>query len=74
MIPPRVAEIEASTGQNLRTRLLEQAPGLVTVVHDEAEVAFVVGLLRPPLGQHEELVADVDEGHPRHPATQLELE
>jgi heme exporter protein A len=74
VIPPGVAEVEASAREYLRTRLFQEPPDLVAVVHDEAEVARVVGLLRPALAQHEELVAHVDEGHARHAAAQLDVE
>ena len=37
-------------------------------------MARVVGRLRPPLGERQELVAHVEERHPRDPAAELELE
>jgi hypothetical protein len=37
-------------------------------------VALCVGRLGAALGEREELVAQVDEGHPRHPSAQLDLE
>src|SRR6266571_7601400 len=44
------------------------------VLHDQAEVARLVGRLRSPGGKCDELVADVDEGHVPAPPPQRELE
>ena len=46
----------------------------VAVVDDEAEVARRVRPLRAALREREELVAHVDERHPRDPSAQLQLE
>ena len=75
MVAPRIAEVEAAAGQQLRARALEAAPDLLAVVDHEAEVARAVRTVGlGHLGEHEELVAHVEEGHVRHPAAQLELE
>jgi hypothetical protein len=53
----------------------QRGPHRLLVVHDEADVAALVRLLRPPRRQGHELVAEVDEGHPRAGApAQLEPE
>src|SRR2546421_37988 len=44
------------------------------VVDDEAEVPPAVGRTRASFCERDELVADVDEGHPRGAAAQRELE
>ena len=44
------------------------------VIDDEPEVAARIRTLRPWFGERNELVAQVDERHPVHPAAQLQLE
>ena len=46
----------------------------VAVVDDEAEVAALVGSLAAALGDGEELVAEVEEGHSAHATAQFERE
>ena len=60
--------------EDLEARALGVALHRLLVVDDEAEVAVVVGRLPASLADREELVAQVDERHPRHAPAQLEVE
>ena len=55
--------------------LLQSLPSRLLVVDDEPEVPVCVGLLRAAGRESDELVAHVDEGHPRAASpAELELE
>jgi hypothetical protein len=73
-VAPRVAEVEAAAREDLGTGLLERPSGRVLVVHDEPEVAVLVGFLAAAFGQGDELVAHVDERHAGNAAAELEVE
>ena len=74
-VAPGVAEIETAAAQDVGAHLLQSPPHGLAVVDHEPEVALAVRRGLPPaLGQHEELVAHVDEGHAVHAAAQLEVE
>ena len=70
----REGNLEAPTRHHLHHGRLERAPHLRLVVDDEPEVATVVARLLAALGERDELVAQVEEGHARRPAAQLEGE
>jgi hypothetical protein len=74
VVPPGVAEVQAPPREDLGAGLLEQAADLVAVVHDQAEVAALVGRLAPSLLEGDELVAHVHERHPRRPPAQGQVE
>ncbi len=74
MVAPRVAEVEVAARRHLDAGLLESSARGLLVVDDEAEVAVRVGQLRPSLGERDELVAQVHEGHPAGAAAELEVE
>jgi heme exporter protein A len=74
VIAPGVAEVEAAASEKLRSLCLEAATHLLAVVDHEPEVTLLVRGLASALGEHEELVADIDEGHTGYAAAQLELE
>ena len=73
-VAPRVAEVEAAAGHDVRTGRLERRPHGLLVVDHEPEVAVGVGLLAAALGEGDELVARVDEGHAGDAAAQAQLE
>ena len=64
---PRLGTISAAG------RLERRADGVLVVDH-EPEVAVAVGRLAAALGEGDELVARVDEGHPGRAAAQAQLE
>ena len=63
MLAPRVAEVEAPSGEALAAGGLEGPPRRLPVVDDLPYVARLVGRLRTADRQGEELVTHVDEGH-----------
>ena len=73
-VAPRIAKVETTAAEDLDSRRLERPPRRVLVVDDEPEVAVLVGRLRAPLRERDELVAHVDERHPVRAAAQRELE
>ena len=73
MVAPGIAEVESAAPEQLGARRRQRLAGDLQVVDDEAEVAGFVGRLRATLGDREELVAHVEEGHPRDAAAELEL-
>jgi len=75
VVAPRVDKVEAPAGPHGDAALQQGGPHRLLVVHDEADVAALVRLLRPPRRQGEELVPHVHEGHPpAGPPAQLEPE
>ena len=73
-IAPGSTEVETAAGQDLDAAASSAAVTLSQVIDDEPEVALLVGRLRRPFGESDELVADVEERHPRDAASQLVLE
>src|SRR5262249_30184254 len=73
-VAPGVAEVQAATGLDDRAHALQRGAHGVLVVDHEPEVAGVVGPLRPPGRERDELVADVDEGHRARASSQLQVE
>jgi hypothetical protein len=65
--------MQTASGLDLDARVLKRLPHLGSVVHDEPEVARLVGSARLAVRKREELIAHVEEGHARQPAAQLEL-
>jgi hypothetical protein len=61
-------EVEAAAEDRDAELFQPLAHGLL-VVDDEAEVAGLVGRLRPALRERDELVTHVDEGHAAHAAS-----
>ena len=55
----------------LDARLAQPPHGLLEIVHHEPDVPVVVGGVRDPARERDELVSEVDERHPRGPAPQL---
>jgi hypothetical protein len=74
VVAPRVAEVQAAPAEQLGPGLLGQLADALAIVDDQPEVAGAIRRLRAPGGEHEELVAHVEEGHVPSAATQLELE
>ena len=72
VVAPRVAERVAA--EDLDAGLTGRGEHRLAVVDDEAEMPLAIGLALRALGEREELVAHVDEGHPGDAAPQLELE
>jgi hypothetical protein len=60
VVAPRVAEVVAT---HLGASLPGGCESPLLVVDDETEMPVVVGGLAAALGERDELVADVDEGH-----------
>ena len=74
-VAPGIAEVQPPAGLDLHVvRGFERGAHRLLVVDDEPEVAPVVRALLAPLGQREELVAQVDEGHAGRDAPQVQLE
>jgi hypothetical protein len=75
-VAPRVAEVEAlrAAAQHVEPLPPHGLARGVDVVDDEAKVAVVVRRLGATLRQRDELIAHVDERHPRHASAKLELE
>src|SRR6266545_2856181 len=74
VVAPRIAEIEASTGEDRDAGSLERTSRRLLVVDHETEMARAVRRLRATFHQRDELIADVDERGAGHPAAQRELE
>src|SRR5206468_6922028 len=74
VVAPGVEEVEPAARLDLDAGGYERLARRLFVVDDEAEVACVVGGLRPAFRKRDELVAHVDEGHAPRAATQLEVE
>ena len=72
LVSPRVEERVAA--EDLHARLARRREHRRLIVDDEPEVAGRIRALGPSFGEREELVAHVDEGHPVHPAAQLQVE
>ncbi len=72
LVSPRVEERVAA--EDLRARFACGRDHRRLIVDDEPEVAGRIRALGPSFGEREELVAHVDEGHPVHPAAQLQVE
>ena len=71
-VAPRVDEAQVAV--RLDPRLEQRRPHRVGVVDHEPEVALPVRPGAMALREREELIAHVEEGHPGHPAAQLEAE
>ncbi len=71
-VAPWVEEVVAAG--HLRSGCVCRRDRRRPVVDDETDVAVAVGLAAPTLRQRDELVADVDERHPRALAPQPDLE
>ncbi len=74
VVAPGIAEVQPAAARDVGAGVLEPAAHLLAVVHHEAEVALPVGLLGAAGGEHEELVAHVDERHAGHAPPELQLE
>ena len=73
-IAPGIAEVEPPTREDLRASLGECGSDRLSIVHHEAEMTIPVRRLTAALGEGDELLPNVDEGHPLHPSPQLDLE
>ena len=74
LIAPRVEEVEATARTDLDARSFERFARRFLVIDDQTEVTVPVRRLRSALRERDELVAHVDERHPRQTTAQLELE
>jgi catechol 2,3-dioxygenase-like lactoylglutathione lyase family enzyme len=74
LVAPGVEEVEAPAGLELDAGVNERLARRLLVVDDETEVARPIRGLRSPLGERDELVAQIDEGHAPGAAAKLELE
>ena len=72
LVSPGVEERVAA--EDLYACLSRRRENSCLIVDDQAEVPRRVRALRASFGEREELVAHVDEGHPVHPATELQVE
>ena len=73
-VAPRVSEVEPPPRQDLGAGLLQRSAHRLLRVDDQPEVAVGVRRLGTPLGERDELIPDVDEGHPAAAAAQLQVE
>src|SRR5215212_2251619 len=73
-VAPRIEEVEAPARQDLHVKVPERPPHRPPVVYHHTDVAMIVGLLRPPLREGDELVPRVYERHAGTAPTQLYLE
>jgi hypothetical protein len=74
VVAPGVEEVEPAAGLEFDAGVCERLAGRLLVIDDEAEVAGSVRRLCSAFRERDELVADVDEGHARRAAAQLEVE
>ena len=74
VVAPGVPEVEPPAGQDLGPGFHERATCGLQVVHDQADVPRLIRRLAPARAQGDELVANVDEGHPGAASAELELE
>src|SRR6266516_3603255 len=74
VVPPRVAKVEEAAREDLGVSPRERGSNGLLVVDDETEVTGLVGRLRPAFGESDELIAHLDERHPREPLVDLHLE
>jgi hypothetical protein len=74
VVAPGVEKIEPGAVEDAGAEALDGAAHRGAVVDHQAEVAGRVGFLGAPFSDVDELVADVDEGHPVVPAAQGEVE
>jgi hypothetical protein len=74
LVAPGIAKVDPAAGKDLDARRVEGGANDLSIVDDQPEVAVPVRRLGAALGQGDELVPDVDEGHSRHMSAQLALE
>ena len=74
VVAPRVAEAQAAAGLATSAPAATAAAQASSIVDDEPEVALFVDAAAAALGEGEELIAEVDEGHPGDAAAELDRE